>query len=151
MRENQVFRITHRLDCTGFQAVVFCTLFVQDQVGPWCALLRSGSTFGRLWLIKWKEANLIWIFLWVQPMKEGVTLQSWTVEYPFGSEHTWCLSVNAGNAFPALLSDIPKINSVFSVLGCCGFLVFFVEVVLDFSTLKSIKQFLKSKASWRNL
>lgn len=74
-------------------------------------------------------------FLWVQPIMEGVTLQSWAVEFPFQSEDVWCLTVNA-----SLFSDIPKITEVFPLAG-----LFLVEVVLGFCTWKSTKQFLKSK------
>lgn len=62
-------------------------------------------------------------FLWVQPIMEGVTLQSWAVEFPFQSEDVRCLTVNA-----SLFSDIPKITEVFPLAGlffcggCFGFL-----------------------------
>lgn len=52
------------------------------------------------------------------PIREGVTLQSWAVAYPCKLGHAWCLSMNAGNAFPSLFSDIPKIIAVFYLLGC---------------------------------
>lgn len=50
------------------------------------------------------------------------------------------MSVNAGNAFPSLFSEVPEVSEVFYLLGC-----FFVVVVPVFSFLKPTEQLLKNK------